>query len=1155
MAIGNFVATDRAANTFDNVESSAAARSPLTTDIPRKASSFAIATSGTFTDNGSSNFAGDLSNPFDDAQLYANGVTINGIPTFSGFGAAIAVGPGAVVPDAVRQRWTVENLSQAVAIDVPAYVVPTLPGSDYIVDVRSLSLNNAADVVRVFGDGGLPSIVYFTGGSLALPDQVNLKNVTIVVESGDLNFNGDRHLLENVTIVVKDGSVNLGDVRAVNSSVYSAGAIHMNQGARFSGKNFLGTKNGDVIFNGATETIDPKDFVKVVAHGDIFLNSGADVRGEFWSSEDFFANRATTIFGSVRAQQSITFNAQVRVISDILQNTNFPLKNQPAIAIIDTGFAGNNPAIDYSRIIPLSDRVGGDDNPFLPDDDVDRHGTDTLNLIAATQNNDLGIYGANGSAPIYVSRAVGSGQWAQAVVEFLNRYKADGKQPNPIIHLGFDLTQRNADGSITTRYELTVEERAALEYARQNGALIVVPAGNDGDIMSILGQAAQEFDNIVTVGAVDATGRAPYSSYGQGLMVMAPGDLGTMAGTSAAAAIATGQIANIWAANPELSYQQIIDIIRATARDINQPGWDEETGIGILDMTAGIDLAQQMQPEPYDPPATILPDSWSGQGLVEPLERAAAFNYPIRNESFEGSVRPIGAPYYGVAYRKSPVWDDRWGPGIDQGIAAGSGRRLDFDAWTYGEASIDSLTGRLDALWYRVKGTNYWVPSSLISNYPGSNPPVMPDGSTPGPGESNRPPSAQPGQRREYRVRRGDTLSRIAQQELGNANRWPEIQKANGSNFTEAEARQLQIGTSVYLPVVYKTPTSNNDPVKLPRTGSPVIPSQLDSLEKAVSNTKSTVKTLQETIRDLDRSIAEHEKDNNEYLRPGLQESKRRISEIKSNPFWWFFPGNHGELKRLETDIAITEAQIKINDEWIQKTREDVDNKTRLLDRSSEQLRQKQIELNQFKQLYGTYINLASRAQDENWWENEINDGSDLEEINNNSDPNGLGSIYRDLSTDLFGKGKYFRMSGAYISDEYRDQTGKIFGYHGAIDIAAPSDTEVMAIVAGKIVYRNDELGMLTIRDARGFNHIYVHLNSIDLNLKVDVDVKRGQPVGRTGNKATSSPHLHYEVAEKDFIMGALQTGQGLTLSKQDFRDRTRNPLKDYWEMKWNGMI
>jgi hypothetical protein len=974
MAIGNSFATDRAANTFDNAEFSAMARSPLTTDLPKKASSYAIATSGTFTDNGSSNFAGDLSNPFDDAQLYANGVTINGIPTFSGFGAAIAVGPGAVVPDAVRQRWTVENLSQAVAIDVPAYVVPTLPGSDYIVDVRSLLLNNAADVVRVFGDGGLPSIVYFTGGSLALPDQVNLKNVTIVVESGDLNFNGDRHLLENVTIVVKDGSVNLGDVRAVNSSVYSAGAIHMNQGARFSGKNFLGTQNGDVIFNGATETIDPKDFVKVVAHGDIFLNAGADVRGEFWSSEDFFANGGSTIFGSVRAQQSITFNAQVQVISDILQNTNFPLKNQPAIAVIDTGFAKNNPDINYQRLISLVDRVGGDSDPFLAIGEGNQHGTHTLGIIAATQGNNLGIDGVNANAPIYVARAVGSGQWAESIVEFLDQYETDSNQPNPIIYLGFDLTQQNTDGSMTTRYELTVDERSVLEYARQKGALIVVPAGNDGGVMSALGQAAQEFDNIVTVGALDGAGRAPYSSYGDGLTIMAPGGtvdqpiastvgdgLGTMAGTSTAAAYAVGYIANIWAANPELSYKQVINILKETARDINLPGWDAETGFGILDIAPAIELAQQTEPEIYDPPATIVPDSWSGAGIVQPLER------PVGSETlvnFGGKV--FNKVTAGVLLRSGPG-----GSYASVGsIPSKQYPSLSFDAWTRGEmVDYSNALGRKGDRWYRISSDTAmpaeyrgkWVSETLIDGQPpifeGPKQPVtvpivtgspnyldgrinpfayrwigqctwyaygrmletglLPVGAKANgwflsnaeawrrdalradlkvnsqpterglvvwpPGvqggdrlyghvafveevfadgririsESNwngkqvgeriltpaqyrglafiplenvaanpqfTSPSAKSGQQREYRVLRGDTLSGIALRELGNANRWREITNANGKTFTEEEARKLQIGQSVYLPV--KIDSKGNTPViKAPGNGSETQPS------------------------------------------------------------------------------------------------------------------------------------------------------------------------------------------------------------------------------------------------------------------------------------------------------------------------------------------
>jgi murein DD-endopeptidase MepM/ murein hydrolase activator NlpD len=77
------------------------------------------------------------------------------------------------------------------------------------------------------------------------------------------------------------------------------------------------------------------------------------------------------------------------------------------------------------------------------------------------------------------------------------------------------------------------------------------------------------------------------------------------------------------------------------------------------------------------------------------------------------------------------------------------------------------------------------------------------ENATPNPNFSS--PPARSGQQREYRVRSGDTLSAIAYRELGNPNRWREITKADSSTFTEAEARQLQVGMSVYLPVSYQT--------------------------------------------------------------------------------------------------------------------------------------------------------------------------------------------------------------------------------------------------------------------------------------------------------------------------------------------------------------
>ncbi|MEB3826327.1 S8 family serine peptidase, partial [Phormidium sp. CCY1219] len=144
--------------------------------------------------------------------------------------------------------------------------------------------------------------------------------------------------------------------------------------------------------------------------------------------------------------------------------------------------------------------------------------------------------------------------------------------------------------------------------------MIVAAAGNDGGVMSALGQASQEFDNIMTVGAAEqfdpetsawkGADRTNYSSYGQGLDITAYGGTtenpqlslageGTsgMAGTSVATAKVTGAVSQVWAANPELSYRQVVEIIRNTATDLGSTGHDAETGAGLLNMTAAVHLA------------------------------------------------------------------------------------------------------------------------------------------------------------------------------------------------------------------------------------------------------------------------------------------------------------------------------------------------------------------------------------------------------------------------------------------------------------------------------------------------------------------------------------------------------------------------------------
>ncbi len=308
----------------------------------------------------------------------------------------------------------------------------------------------------------------------------------------------------------------------------------------------------------------------------------------------------------------------------IRQLLDSPFADQPLLGSIDTGVSADSPYLNYANIKKGRDYVGGDDNPLLKPGEGSEHGTFMLGIIDAI----------NKTAPKWVGRAIDSGRWADSLVEFVDAAKASG-QKNAIANLSLDLTQKNADGSVTTRYELTPQERSAIEYARQNGVMLVVAAGNDGGVMSVLGQASQEFDNILTVGAADGKNRAAYSSYGRGLDILAEGGtpenpewstvgdgVGTMAGTSVATAKVTGAASLVWAANPDLSYRQVIEILEKTARDLGAPGWDDETGFGLLNVLAAVEKAKQTTPEVYNPEDFLNLTTWSKEGQVRPQERA-----------------------------------------------------------------------------------------------------------------------------------------------------------------------------------------------------------------------------------------------------------------------------------------------------------------------------------------------------------------------------------------------------------------------------------------------------------------------------------------------------------------------------------------------------
>ncbi|PSB46622.1 hypothetical protein C7B67_20035 [filamentous cyanobacterium Phorm 6] len=394
-----------------------------------------------------------------------------------------------------------------------------------------------------------------------------------------------------------------------------------------------------------TQTIIPEIAVTENQHSQQSENIIADSDNQPPTTIDEYLNtdfdsEKITITPAIPSEENQPENSQ-NIITDSKTNINeYAIANteaQPLIGIIDTGFIANNPNIDYSQIILGKDVIDNDNNPLIQPNKGNQHGDTILEIISPSNNQN----NSKKAPTIWLARATGSSNWHQSLIEFVDTAKASS-QPNAVINLSFDLTQINPDGTETTRYQLTSQEKAALKYAQENNILIVTAAGNQGTLTSALGQASTEYNNIITVGAAENNNRSPYSSYGDGLDILAPTSIPQTIetattqpkqGTSIAAALITKTISQMWETNPSLNPQQIKNILLKTASDIDIPGWDERTGYGILNPVLAIATATQTIPTTPVLAATKHPtkplisaDENATNTTAKPSSRAALTN-------------------------------------------------------------------------------------------------------------------------------------------------------------------------------------------------------------------------------------------------------------------------------------------------------------------------------------------------------------------------------------------------------------------------------------------------------------------------------------------------------------------------------------------------
>lgn len=281
------------------------------------------------------------------------------------------------------------------------------------------------------------------------------------------------------------------------------------------------------------------------------------------------------------------------------------------IAIIDSGIDRDSPEF-AGRIHPQSQDVTGSNRGVDPEDD---HGTNVA-LVAAGARNDVGVLGIAFDAQLLALRADMPGSCGMDTPQdpTLSCAFADADIANGIdvaIAAGAAVINLSLGGS-----EASPQLRAAVRRAADAGLVIVAAAGNAAlgpDEIDAFSQSVIEAggDNVIIVGSVDANGdfsefsnRAGQSAqsfisargericcvYEDGELFIERIDgqdfVTLFSGTSFAAPQVAGAVALLAQAFPNLTGDEIVEILLDTARDAGAAGIDEVFGTGILDIAA-----------------------------------------------------------------------------------------------------------------------------------------------------------------------------------------------------------------------------------------------------------------------------------------------------------------------------------------------------------------------------------------------------------------------------------------------------------------------------------------------------------------------------------------------------------------------------------------
>ncbi len=368
----------------------------------------------------------------------------------------------------------------------------------------------------------------------------------------------------------------------------------------------------------------------------------------------------------------IAFNQVNQLKGQYLHNMGYSGQGM-LIAVIDAGFNSVDKMTCFDSL-RANNQIKGTRDFAQPGNNVyatsmASHGTSVLSCMGAYSSGQM-----IGTAPkadywllrseVFASESIVEEYYWVSTAEFADSIGADLINSS----LGYTTFDNNATSHTYADMDgnTTVVTKAA-DKAAEKGILVVNSAGNSGGAGWWYIGAPADADSVFTIGSVTAAGvRSGFSSVGptsDGRLkptVAAQGSgtaifyldnqnvqtLGTGNGTSFSSPVMCGIIACLWQAFPDLNNMQLIELIKASASQANQP--DSLLGWGIPDfLTATSTLSIKTKvnkldvfPNPVAETLTLVfPDLIQGEFKIEIVNLQSKVVYSTRHN--EGAIRSI----------------------------------------------------------------------------------------------------------------------------------------------------------------------------------------------------------------------------------------------------------------------------------------------------------------------------------------------------------------------------------------------------------------------------------------------------------------------------------------------------------------------------------